>query len=82
MSFWEGVDIKGEALSMVIIDSIPFSTPPDITVIKGKRLNWLKSQNRSNLRELFLPEAITLLRQGAGRRTPRSERPRYAHYLR
>ena len=65
MSFWEGVDIKGEALSMVIIDKIPFP-PPDDPVIKGKT-NWLKSQNKNHFRELFLPEAITLLKQGAGR---------------
>lgn len=65
MSFWEGVDIKGDALSMVIIDKIPFP-PPDDPVIKGKT-NYLKSLNRNYFRELFLPEAITLLKQGAGR---------------
>ena len=50
---------------MVIIDKIPFP-PPDDPVIKGKT-NWLKSQNKNHFRELFLPEAITLLKQGAGR---------------
>lgn len=65
MSFWEGVDIKGEALSLVVIDKIPFS-PPDDPVTEGK-CNWLESQNRNPFYELSLPEAIMLLMQGAGR---------------
>ncbi len=65
MSFWEGVDIKGDSLSMVIIDKIPFA-PPDDPVYRGKA-NYLESQNLSSFRELSLPEAIMTLKQGAGR---------------
>ncbi|MBQ8829919.1 MAG: ATP-dependent DNA helicase [Burkholderiaceae bacterium] len=65
MSFWEGVDIKGDALSMVVIDKVPF-TPPDDPIFDGKK-KWLESQGRSAFRELSLPEATMLLRQGVGR---------------
>lgn len=65
MSFWEGVDIKGDALSMVVIDKVPF-TPPDDPVFEGKK-KWLESEGRNAFRELALPEATMLLMQGAGR---------------
>ncbi len=65
MSFWEGVDIKGDALSLVVIDKIPFSSPGD-PIYQG-RAKWLQSQNRDPFREYALPEAVMTLRQGAGR---------------
>jgi ATP-dependent DNA helicase DinG len=64
-TFWEGVDVKGEALSCVIIDKIPFSSPVD-PVIRGK-LAYLKSQGLSGFDELSLPEAVLALKQGVGR---------------
>ena len=64
-SFWEGVDVKGEALSVVIIDRLPFS-PPDDPVVAA-RIQALNSQGRSAFMEYQLPEAIITLKQGAGR---------------
>jgi ATP-dependent DNA helicase DinG len=64
-TFWEGVDVKGEALSCVIIDKIPFASPVD-PVIRGK-LAYLKSQGLSGFDELSLPEAVLALKQGVGR---------------
>ncbi len=65
MSFWEGIDIKGEALSLVVIDKIPFM-PPNDPIYKGKS-KLLKAQGKDPFTDYSLPEAITLLRQGAGR---------------
>lgn len=64
-SFWEGVDVKGEALSIVVIDRLPFS-PPDDPVIAA-RIETLNKQGRSAFMEYQLPEAIITLKQGAGR---------------
>jgi ATP-dependent DNA helicase DinG len=64
-TFWEGVDVKGEALSCVIIDKIPFASPVD-PVIKGK-MAYLKSQGLSGFDELSLPQAVLALKQGVGR---------------
>ena len=64
-SFWEGVDVKGEALSVVIIDKLPFS-PPDDPVVAA-RIEALNKQGRSAFMEYQLPEAIITLKQGAGR---------------
>lgn len=64
-TFWEGVDVKGDALSCVIIDKIPFSSPSD-PVTRGK-MNFLKNQGLSPFNELSLPEAILALKQGVGR---------------
>lgn len=65
MSFWEGVDIKGDALSLVVIDKIPFP-PPDDPVFEG-RAHELEAQGKSSFNEISIPEAIMLLKQGAGR---------------
>ena len=64
-TFWEGVDVKGEALSCVIIDKLPFGnhTSP---VNRGK-IAHIKSQGLSPFDELTLPEAILALKQGVGR---------------
>ncbi|ETO93744.1 ATP-dependent DNA helicase [Legionella oakridgensis] len=64
-TFWEGVDVKGEALSCVIIDKLPFTSPVD-PVIRGK-MAYLKSQGLSAFDELSLPHAILTLKQGVGR---------------
>jgi len=64
-TFWEGVDVKGEALSCVIIDKIPFASPVD-PVIRGK-MAYLKSKGLSGFDELSLPEAVLALKQGVGR---------------
>lgn len=64
-TFWEGVDVKGEALSCVIIDKLPFASPFD-PVTQGK-MAYLKSQGLSGFDELTLPGAILALKQGVGR---------------
>ena len=64
-SFWEGVDVKGDALSVVIIDRLPFS-PPDDPVVAA-RIDALNKSGRSAFMEYQLPEAIITLKQGAGR---------------
>ncbi|MBU6428158.1 MAG: ATP-dependent DNA helicase [Cyanobacteria bacterium REEB65] len=64
-SFWEGVDVPGDALSCVIIDRLPFSVPDD-PVIQA-RVERLKAQGRDWFHEFTLPEAIIRLKQGFGR---------------
>ena len=74
-SFWEGVDVRGEALSVVVIDKLPFA-PPDDPVLAA-RLAAVKRAGRNAFIELQLPEAALLLKQGAGRLI-RDERDRGA----
>ncbi len=64
-SFWEGVDVEGEALSMVIIDKLPFANPSDPLV--QARLNLIESRGRNPFREFSLPSAALSLKQGFGR---------------
>lgn len=64
-TFWEGVDVKGQALSCVIIDKLPFANPFD-PVTQGK-MNYLKRRGLSGFDELSLPNAVTALKQGVGR---------------
>lgn len=64
-SFWEGVDVRGDALSLVIIDKLPFS-PPDDPVLAA-RLDALERKGLSGFVHYQLPEAIINLKQGAGR---------------
>lgn len=64
-TFWEGVDVKGEALSCVIIDKLPFSSPVD-PVTRG-RMAYLKDKGLSAFDELSLPNAVIALKQGVGR---------------
>ncbi|MCL7420676.1 MAG: ATP-dependent DNA helicase [Methylobacter sp.] len=64
-SFWEGVDVRGEALSCVIIDKLPFSSPGD-PVLKA-RLSAMERQGRNPFFEHQLPAAVIALRQGIGR---------------
>ncbi len=64
-SFWEGVDVRGNALSCVIIDKLPFSSPGD-PVLKA-RLQAMEKQGRNPFFEHQLPSAVIALRQGVGR---------------
>lgn len=64
-SFWEGVDVRGDALSCVIIDKLPFASPGD-PVLKA-RMHALEQQGRNPFFEHQLPSAIIMLRQGVGR---------------
>ncbi|BBP00463.1 ATP-dependent DNA helicase [Sulfuriferula nivalis] len=64
-SFWEGIDVKGEALSLVIIDKLPFS-PPDDPVLAA-RLQQINQNGGNAFMEYQLPHAVITLKQGAGR---------------
>ena len=64
-SFWEGVDVRGDALSCVIIDKLPFASPGD-PVLKA-RLNAMERQGRNPFFEYQVPAAVISLRQGVGR---------------
>jgi len=64
-SFWEGVDVRGEALSLVVIDKIPFA-PPDDPVLSA-RIEQMKRQGRNAFMEYQLPRAVINVKQGAGR---------------
>jgi ATP-dependent DNA helicase DinG len=64
-SFWEGVDVKGEALSCVIIDKLPFAAPDDpVLQARGRAL---EAQGRNAFMEYQLPQSVIALKQGAGR---------------
>ncbi len=64
-SFWEGVDVKGEALSVVIIDKLPFAAPDD-PVLKA-RLNTIERRGGNPFFEEQVPQAAIALKQGVGR---------------
>jgi len=64
-SFWEGVDIPGDALQMVVIDKLPFPPPNDPLV--EARSRRLELAGRSPFNDYFIPEAAVALKQGAGR---------------
>ena len=64
-SFWEGVDVRGEALSCVIIDKLPFASPFE-PVLKA-RLDAMQQQGRNGFFEYQVPAAAIALRQGVGR---------------
>ena len=64
-SFWEGVDVKGEALRLVVIDKLPFA-PPDDPLVRA-RIEHLTASGGNAFREYQLPEAALALKQGAGR---------------
>ncbi len=64
-SFWEGVDVRGEALSLVVIDKLPFA-PPDDPVLAA-RIDQMNREGRSAFFDYQLPEAVITLKQGAGR---------------
>jgi ATP-dependent DNA helicase DinG len=64
-SFWEGVDVKGDALRLVIIEKLPFASPDD--ALTKARIEHLKAEGRNAFREYQLPEAAVALKQGVGR---------------
>jgi ATP-dependent DNA helicase DinG len=64
-SFWEGVDVRGEALSVVVIDKLPFA-PPDDPVLAA-RIEAIRARGGNAFTELQLPQAVLSLKQGAGR---------------
>ena len=64
-SFWEGVDVKGDALRSVIIDKLPFQVPTEPVV--AARLNRIRERGGDPFLEYTVPEAIISLKQGLGR---------------
>lgn len=64
-SFWEGVDVPGDALQLLVIDKLPFPPPNDPLV--EARARRLELQGRSPFNDYFVPEAAVALKQGAGR---------------
>ena len=64
-SFWEGVDIPGDSLSLVIIDKLPFEVPSDPVIMA--RINRIRAQGGNPFADYQVPRAILTLRQGVGR---------------
>jgi len=64
-SFWEGVDIQGRALQLVVIDKLPF-TPPDDPVLQAQAQACLDAGGKP-FKDIYLPQAALALKQGAGR---------------
>lgn len=64
-SFWEGIDVRGDALSLVIIDKLPFSSPDD-PLLKA-RMEDCRLQGGEPFNEIQIPEAVITLKQGVGR---------------
>ncbi len=64
-SFWYGVDVRGDALSCVIIDKLPFAAPDD--PILQARIQMLRKQGKDPFQTYQLPNAVLILKQGAGR---------------
>ena len=69
-SFWEGVDVPGESLSMVIIDKLPFEVPSDPVIMA--RISRIKASGGNPFFDFQVPRAILGLRQGVGRLMRRS----------
>ncbi|AAP96109.1 ATP-dependent helicase [[Haemophilus] ducreyi] len=64
-SFWEGIDVRGDALSLVIIDKLPF-TSPDEPLLKA-RMEDCRLQGGDPFNDIQIPEAVITLKQGVGR---------------
>jgi ATP-dependent DNA helicase DinG len=64
-SFWQGVDVRGEQLSCVIIDKLPFAVPTDPIVAARQR--YIEDEGGSSFFEYSVPQAIISLKQGLGR---------------
>src|SRR4029077_13791907 len=65
MSFWEGVDVPGEALRLVVIDKLPFAVPTDPVV--AARCRALEEAGQNPFLAYSVPEAAITLKQGFGR---------------
>ena len=70
-SFWEGIDIPGESLGLVIIDKLPFEVPADPVIMA--RISHIKAEGGNPFFEFQVPRAILTLRQGVGRLLRSSE---------
>jgi ATP-dependent DNA helicase DinG len=70
-SFWEGVDVPGESLRLLIIFKMPFSVPTD--PVRAAKKEYLESLGRNSFLEMSLPEAVIRLKQGFGRLMRRSD---------
>ena len=64
-SFWEGVDVRGEALSCVVIDKLPFASPGD--AVMQARIDMIKRRGGQPFMEFQVPQAVIALKQGVGR---------------
>jgi len=64
-SFWEGVDVRGPALTIVAIDKLPFGSPADPLMMA--RLEYIRRQGGNGFNEHQVPQAVLALKQGAGR---------------
>jgi ATP-dependent DNA helicase DinG len=64
-SFWEGIDVAGDALQLVVIDKLPFPSPGD--PLAQARARQIEARGESAFAQYFLPEAAVSLKQGAGR---------------
>jgi len=65
ISFWQGVDVRGDTLSLVIIDKLPFTSPDE--PVLAARIKNLQQRGKNAFIEYQLPQAAILLKQGAGR---------------
>jgi ATP-dependent DNA helicase DinG len=64
-SFWEGVDVAGDALSCVVLARLPFPQKGEpVTEARGE---WIESEGGSSFRDYMIPEAVIKFRQGFGR---------------
>ena len=64
-SFWEGVDVRGDALSVVVIDKLPFASPGD--PVLQARLDAIRRRGGNPFMDYQVPQAAIALKQGAGR---------------
>ena len=64
-SFWEGIDVRGDQLSCVIIDKLPFAVPDD--PVLAARSRQISSAGRNAFIDFQVPQAVNALKQGAGR---------------
>lgn len=64
-SFWEGIDVAGEQLKLVIIDRLPFASPSDPIV--QSRSEYYRKQGKDPFKQFQIPEAVISLKQGSGR---------------
>jgi len=64
-TFWEGVDVRGQALSVVAIDKLPFGSPADPMMMA--RLEYIRREGGNGFSQHQLPQAVLAMKQGAGR---------------
>ena len=65
VSFWEGIDIPGDALQLLVIDKLPFAPPDD--PVQSAKAKSMEERGQSAFKQLHLPHAAVALKQGAGR---------------